>query len=225
MVGAHNSKGATPGTVEALRKHGVKNPKRLGTGKFGTAFLVSGADLRALLQSKGIELDMYDREAVMNVMAHNDSRVVLKVQVPRGVSKKIVSVARHEAAALRKLSDPNMPSGVSEHVPRFYASAWDKNKKWYYIAMEFVEGMPIDHLHHISPELTAQIEEVVRKLHAAGFVHADLHEGNIMLTHDNIVKFVDFGAAEMVGDIGMELNSRLMSEMYTALREKGQMRH
>ena len=53
----------------------------------------------------------------------------------------------------------------------------------------------LDHLHR-----------AIKALHRAGFTHADLHEGNVMVTRDGKVKLVDFGAARFATEERMAWN-------------------
>jgi serine/threonine protein kinase len=72
-----------------------------------------------------------------------------------------------------------------------------------YIAMEYVQGTPLDRLllRGSLPLQTClgyarQIAGALAKAHAAGIVHRDLKPGNVMITTDGQVKVLDFGLAK-----------------------------
>ncbi len=72
--------------------------------------------------------------------------------------------------------------------------------------MEYVDGMAMNDLAFSCPlpKLLAhfqQVAEGVQAMHAAGFVHADLKPGNILVTPDERVKLIDLGQACRMGTV------------------------
>jgi eukaryotic-like serine/threonine-protein kinase len=74
-----------------------------------------------------------------------------------------------------------------------------------FIAMELVDGTPLDQLLAEGPlpvpralEYAAQTAAALDAAHATGIVHRDIKPGNIMVTRDGRVKVLDFGLAKLV---------------------------
>ena len=74
-----------------------------------------------------------------------------------------------------------------------------------FIAMEFVQGTPLDALLAKGPlpleqSLTyaMQITEALDAAHSAGIVHRDIKPANIIITAGGAVKVLDFGLAKLV---------------------------
>lgn len=72
-----------------------------------------------------------------------------------------------------------------------------------FIAMEFVEGVPLDKLLRqrgtplpVLFDYARQVASALAKAHALGIVHRDLKPGNIMITTDGVAKVLDFGLAK-----------------------------
>jgi Tol biopolymer transport system component/predicted Ser/Thr protein kinase len=106
-----------------------------------------------------------------------------------------------EARAASALNHPNIITVYEVNVDRDDL----------YIAMELVEGKPLDQLipaggMRIKAALDAaiQVADVLAKAHTAGLVHRDLKPGNIMLTADGRVKLLDFGLAKFIEGVGPE---------------------
>jgi serine/threonine protein kinase/Tol biopolymer transport system component len=79
-----------------------------------------------------------------------------------------------------------------------------------FIAMEFVQGQPLDDAMGRKPLPIAkavaygiQIADALAAAHAAGIVHRDLKPGNVMVSDSGQVKVLDFGLAKMVGSGSM----------------------
>jgi serine/threonine-protein kinase len=72
------------------------------------------------------------------------------------------------------------------------------------IVMELIEGKTLGHLIPRGRGLLARqavkyaipISDALTKAHQAGIIHRDLKPGNIMVTHDGLVKLLDFGLAK-----------------------------
>jgi serine/threonine protein kinase len=74
----------------------------------------------------------------------------------------------------------------------------------HYIAMELVEGKTLRQLlvSGLLPirrtiEIAAQAAEGLSKAHEAGIAHRDLKPENLMVSHDGLVKILDFGVAKL----------------------------
>jgi serine/threonine protein kinase/tetratricopeptide (TPR) repeat protein len=75
-----------------------------------------------------------------------------------------------------------------------------------YIAMEYVEGQPLDVRLRAGEPLTlsqklaiiTEISDALAFAHRAGIVHRDMKPGNVMLTRSGGVRILDFGLARLV---------------------------
>ncbi|MGC2793906.1 MAG: tetratricopeptide repeat protein, partial [Candidatus Sulfotelmatobacter sp.] len=74
----------------------------------------------------------------------------------------------------------------------------------HYIAMELVEGKTLRELlvSGLLPirktiDIAAQVAEGLAKAHEAGIAHRDLKPENLMVSHDGLVKILDFGVAKL----------------------------
>jgi serine/threonine protein kinase len=73
-----------------------------------------------------------------------------------------------------------------------------------FIVMEFVDGVTLDQVIRagglrlpIALNYATQIANVLGKAHAAKIVHRDIKPSNIIVTHDGVVKVLDFGVAKL----------------------------
>ena len=88
----------------------------------------------------------------------------------------------------------------------------------HYIAMELVEGKTLRELlgAGLLPirktiEIATQVAEGLAKAHEAGIAHRDLKPENLMVSHDGLVKILDFGVAKLAAPSKEALDLRSTS--------------
>jgi serine/threonine-protein kinase len=129
-------------------------------------------------------------------LAHDpriDRKVALKVLHKEHLaSKEIIKRFVKEAKAIGRLSHPNI------------VNVYDvgKDHGTIYIAMEFLEGNPLNKVIQSKKLDITSIVEIGRQVAAAldyahqkGIVHRDIKPSNLMVTDTNQVKLTDFGIA------------------------------
>jgi tetratricopeptide (TPR) repeat protein/predicted Ser/Thr protein kinase len=100
-----------------------------------------------------------------------------------------------EAQALARLSHPN--------VLAVYDVGTLEGRVW--LAMEFIEGQTLTEWLRLQPRWRAVVEVMLaagrglEAAHAAGLLHRDFKPDNVMVSHDDRVRVVDFGLARSEG--------------------------
>jgi Tol biopolymer transport system component/predicted Ser/Thr protein kinase len=125
-------------------------------------------------------------------------RVALKV-LPPAVARERDRIERFilEARAASAMNHPNI-AGIHE-----LGGADDLR----FIAMEYVEGRPLDALIADGPlepfqalDILRQVTAALAEAHAKGITHRDIKPANIMITPRGVVKVLDFGLAKLLPD-------------------------
>jgi eukaryotic-like serine/threonine-protein kinase len=136
---------------------------------------------------------------------HIDRKVALKVlQKDHLTSKAIVNRFIKEAKAIGRLSHPGIV-GVYDV---------GKDHGTIFIAMEFLEGLPLNEAVRTRKFGTAEIVNICRQVadaldyaHQRGIVHRDIKPSNLILTENDQVKLTDFGIAHFE-DASLTLKTR-----------------
>lgn len=123
----------------------------------------------------------------------------IRLQDPQMIPT-IVSQIRDEMGVLQVLDHPNVVSyyGIEPHRDKVY------------IFMEFCSGGSLAGLlehGRIEDETIIQVYalqmlEGLAYLHEAGVVHRDIKPENVLLDHNGVIKYVDFGAAKVIAKQG-----------------------
>lgn len=148
----------------------------IGGGTFGDVYAAVNLDTGGVMAVK--EIRFHDSQSIKN----------------------IVPSIRDEMTVLEMLNHPNVVQyfGVEVHREKVY------------IFMEFCEGGSLAALlmhGRIEDEMviqvyTLQMLEGLAYLHQSGVAHRDIKPENILLDHNGVIKFVDFGAAKVIATTG-----------------------
>ena len=150
----------------------------------------------------------YGRYEIVNELGRGTMGVVYKAhdpQIDRVVALKVLRQDRvssqdfvlrflKEAKAIGRISHPS--------IVTVYDVGQDHGT--IYIAMEFLEGRPLNEVIKgmILPvdqtvEMCTQVAEALGYAHSRGIIHRDIKPSNIILTPDNRIKLTDFGIARI----------------------------
>ena len=123
------------------------------------------------------------------------------------VALKVVSLALigNESAIARFEREANILQQLRHpHIVRYRGSGTHKPSRTKFIAMEFIDGEPLDAIlkrrGRISWEDVVhwgkQLCSALQHAHEKGIIHRDLKPSNLMITRDNNLKLTDFGIAK-----------------------------
>ncbi|CAN5389677.1 hypothetical protein BH10PSE17_BH10PSE17_09160 [soil metagenome] len=150
-------------------------------------------------------------------------------QIKRPVALKLPHVVWGGSFAERLARERDILATLSnDHIARLYDAGVDAHGRPY-LAMEYVEGVPIDvwcreHDSSINQRiaLLLQVAEAVSHAHARLVVHRDLKPANILVTADGQVRLLDFGIAKLMeGEVTAEtaltqVSGRAMTRDYAS---------
>ena len=125
----------------------------------------------------------------------------------RTVALKLPRMVWIEDLATRMARERDILASLQhEHIARFYDAGVDQAGRPY-IAMEYVEGVPIDEYcrtRSLSVEriltLILQVCQALAHAHSRLIVHRDLKPGNILVSEEQGVRLLDFGIAALISE-------------------------
>lgn len=129
------------------------------------------------------------------------SRVVaLKLIRPLFATPSVLRRFEYEAEVLGRLQHPGIASIIEAGTVELECGAQP------YVAMEFVDGLPIDRAcqaRQLAPRdrvaIFAKVCDAVDHAHRRGIIHRDLKPDNILLDDSGQPKILDFGVARTIG--------------------------
>ncbi|MGE0710962.1 MAG: serine/threonine-protein kinase [Planctomycetota bacterium] len=126
----------------------------------------------------------------------SDRRTALKI-LPLRLAQKTQYLERfkREAMALMRIDHPNVVKGYD----------FGGSEDYYYLALEFIEGEPLDEVllregkldERRSLQITRQVALGLAAADAHGVVHRDIKPENVMLTREGVAKICDFGIVKL----------------------------
>lgn len=131
-----------------------------------------------------------------------DRPVAIKCLRPDvGGNPQLLQRFRNEASALAKLNHP----GIATLYTFF------RHQDDHYMAMEFVEGKPLDVVLHPPRALSIeqaigifrQVVDAIDHAHRSGILHRDIKPANIIVSDAGVAKVTDFGIARILGEAGL----------------------
>ncbi len=195
-----------PGTL--LRSATYRLDYALGRGSFGITYAAHHTSLDEVFAIK----EFYPIEFALRDQTNQS--VIVPQQAVHAYQRSLHRFIE-EARILAKLSHPN--------VVRVYDMFEAHNTA--YMVMDLIEGKTLTQILKAQPGrklplpkvefLIEQIVDALSAIHHSGIYHLDLKPENLILTADNKVHLIDFGAARQVAN-ARRVDTRLFTEQYAA---------
>src|SRR2546422_6698860 len=155
----------------------------------------------------GTQLGRYEIRSKIGAGGMGEVYLAQDTKLDRAVALKILSadVARDQQRLSRFLQEARAASKLkSANVAHIYEIG--EAEAHHFIAMEYVEGQPLNKKIGGRPmeaaeivKLGIQIARALDEAHSKGITHRDVKPQNIIVTPDSEVKILDFGLAKLGG--------------------------
>lgn len=107
-----------------------------------------------------------------------------------------------------------------ENIVSIYDQGYDREKKLYYIVLEFVDGKTLEQIiksqsidDYDKEKIISQIFNALEYAHTHNILHRDLKPSNIMITSTNKVKIIDFGISKILNSINTDGDNYTLQAM------------
>jgi serine/threonine protein kinase len=156
----------------------------------------------------GTKLGRYEIRSKIGEGGMGEVYLAHDTQLDRTVALKILSaeIARDQQQLYRFLQEARAASKLkSANVAHIYEIG--EAEEHHFIAMEYVEGQPLNKKMGGQPmeaaeivKLGIQIARALDEAHSKGITHRDIKPQNLIVTSDAEVKVLDFGLAKLITD-------------------------
>jgi predicted ATPase/serine/threonine protein kinase len=176
----------------------------------GSQFL--GADALEVLQlappsafTSGTKLGPFEIIALLGAGGMGEVYRARDPRLDRMVAIKILPAAfSADSGRLQRFAQEARSASALNHPNIITIYELGQDGSTHYIAMELVEGKTLRDLLVAGSlpirktiEIAVQVAEGLAKAHEAGISHRDLKPENLMVSHDGLVKILDFGVAKL----------------------------
>lgn len=174
---------------------GIKRPP-LASGSYGSVYVLTihskqDFSFQQLIGLHAEGVDMVETYAGATIEPGVYALKVQRAKDPKEFQKLRPSW-KHEA---------KVHAYVNAHVPGLspimYLAAVDPQYNVHYTLMQLVQGAPLEDV-TITPQIAKNVEAAVTALWKIGIVHADMHQGNVLVLPNGNVAIIDFGMAEVL---------------------------
>jgi serine/threonine protein kinase len=171
------------------------------------AYVAQQADGNASISlAHNTRLDHYEIRSLLGKGGMGEVYLAKDLRLQRQVALKILpaEVASNQDRMRRFEQEATIAAALSHpHIAQIFEIG--EHEGTHLIAMEYIDGCTLrDRIHRDKASLQkllkylTQVAEGLSKAHAAGIVHRDLKPDNIMITHDDYAKILDFGLAKLI---------------------------
>ena len=158
----------------------------------------------------GTKLGRYEIRSKLGAGGMGEVYLARDTQLDRLVAVKILpaQIARDQQRLHRFLQEARAAAALSHpNIAHIYEIG--EADGGYFIAMEYVEGLPLEQkiggrplAVHESLDIAMQIADALDEAHGKGITHRDIKSSNIMITPRGRVKVLDFGLAKVTQAAG-----------------------
>src|SRR5262245_12779330 len=155
--------------------------------------------------NEGTKLGRYEIRAKIGEGGMGEVYLARDTQLDRQIAIKLLpaEIARDQQRLHRFLQEARAAAALSHpNIAHIYEIG--EADDGYFIAMEYVEGAPLDRTIGAQPlpiaeclDIAMQITDALDEAHSKGITHRDIKSSNIMITPRGRVKVLDFGLAKV----------------------------
>lgn len=197
-------------TIEGLGHKGIGNRLRKLLTPFGSGWnslrnLVQGTEtFEQMLKSKGFQKALRSATQVGELGEGQFGKALHMKSTFRGQEfsfvRKVGDIQEQEALTMSKFSE--------SFAPDVYRTG--KQGKKGILDMEMFEGKPLYATENPAQHMS-DLAQNVQSIHKAGYVHGDIHSGNVFITKEGKVGLIDWGASGKIGsDAGLVRKGKLV---------------
>jgi ubiquinone biosynthesis protein len=183
---------------------------------YRAALLENGQVVAVKVQRPGIQTKVMSDLEILSFLTsglHNFVEELKPYRLPDAFDSLKRSLMREldfsREARYMRIARSNLASDQGVAIPRVFSELSSENL----LVMELIKGsrladLPADHSEQKKRLARTGLRAVIKQILQDGFFHADPHPGNILITHENKVCFLDWG---MVGRLGQKDRQSLLS--------------
>ena len=181
----------------------AKPPDDIAAGYLAQQGGISGS-VPAL--ASNTRLDHYEIRSLLGKGGMGEVYLAEDIRLHRKVALKVLPAAvAADQDRMRRFEQEAQAAAALNHPNIAHIYEIGESEGMHFIAIEHIDGDTLrDKIHRDRAPIQellkylTQVAEGLNKAHEAGIVHRDLKPDNIMITHDDYAKILDFGLAKLI---------------------------